>query len=111
VSHARFFYCFLLLLAFSSAEASSVRSQAYDPPVGYYAAAEGLLGEGLKGALQGRDHSPGDFAETSRQRASREFPRPLPRAWRGKAESGGFSSEATSQEDFLRWKNQFMALD
>jgi len=74
VSHARFFYCFLLLLAFSSAEASSVRSQAYDPPVGYYAAAEGLLGEGLKGALQGRDHSPGDFAEASRRKPRGSFP-------------------------------------
>ena len=103
---------FLLLFAVvPTAEARIGLALPYDPPDGYCAAADALLGEGLRSAWQGRDHSPGDFAEASRRRASREFPSPLPRDWSSNAESGGFSSEATSQEDFLRWKNQHMALD
>lgn len=107
----RIFFCPLLLAAVPTAEARIGLALPYDPPDGYCAAAEGLLGEGPKGAWQGRDHSPGDFAEASRRRASREFPSPLPRAWSSHAESGGFSSEATSQEGFLRWQNQLWALD
>ena len=107
----RIFFCLLLLPVVPTAEARIGLALPYDPPEGYCAAADALLGEGLRSAWQGRDHSPGDFAEASRRRASRKFPSPLPRDWSSNAESGGFSSEATSQEDFLRWKNQFMALD
>ena len=107
----RIFFCLLLLAVVPTTEARIGLGLPYDPPDGYCAAADALLGEGLRGAWQGRDHSPGDFAEASRRGASRESPSPLPRAWSSHAESGGFSSEATSQEDFLRWKNQFMALD
>ena len=107
----RIFFRLLLLVVVPTAEARIGLALPYDPSSGYCAAAEGLLGEGPKGAWQGRHHSPGDFAEASRRRASREFPSPLPRAWSSNAESGGFSSEATSQEDFLRWQNQLWALD
>ena len=70
----RIFFGFLLLWALASAEARVGRSLLYEPPIDYYAAAEGLLGGGLKGALQGRDHSPGDFAEASRRKSPGSFP-------------------------------------
>jgi hypothetical protein len=70
----RILFGFLLLWALASVEARVGRSLLYEPPADYYAAAEGLLGEGLKGALQGRDHSPGDFAEASRRKPRGSFP-------------------------------------
>ena len=107
----RIFFCLLLLAVVPTTEARIGLALPYDPPDGYCAAADALLGEGLRGAWQGRDHSPGDFAEASKARCLEGVSQPAPRAWSSHAESGGFSSEATSQEDFLRWKNQFMALD
>ena len=50
----RILFGFLLLWAFHSAEARVGRSLLYEPPIDYYAAADGLVGEGLKGALHQR---------------------------------------------------------
>ena len=48
---ARNICCFVLLLAVLPAEARVGRSAVYEPPSGYYAAAQGLVGTGLKAAL------------------------------------------------------------
>ena len=50
----RIFFCLLLLAVVPTAEARIGLALPYEPPSGYYAAAEGLLGEGLKGALHQR---------------------------------------------------------
>ena len=50
----RILFGFLLLWALASAEARVGRSLLYEPPIDYYAAADGLVGEGLKGALHQR---------------------------------------------------------
>gem|GEM_PF-3191610 len=47
----RILFGFLLLWAFSSAEARVGRSTVYDPPADYYESAQGLVGTGLKAAL------------------------------------------------------------
>ena len=70
----RIFFRLLLLVVVPTAEARIGLALPYDPSSGYYAAAEGLLGEGPKGALQGRDRSPGDFAEASRRKPRGIFP-------------------------------------
>ena len=70
----KIFFRLFLLVVVPTAEARIGLDLPYDPPSGYYAAAEGLLGEGLKGAWQGRDHSPGDFAEASRRKSPGSFP-------------------------------------
>ena len=56
-----------------TAEARIGLALQHHPPSGYCAAAEGLLGEEFKGALQVRDHSPGDFAEASRRKPRGSF--------------------------------------
>ena len=50
----RILFGFLLLWAFSSAEARVGRSTVYDPPADYYQSAQGLIGAGLKAALHQR---------------------------------------------------------
>ncbi len=50
----RILFGFLLLWAFSSAEARVGRSTVYDPPADYYQSAQGLVGAGLKSALHQR---------------------------------------------------------
>jgi len=51
VLRARNISCFFLLLAVLPVEARVGFSPVYDPPSGYYAAAQGLVGAGLKSAL------------------------------------------------------------
>jgi len=70
----RIFFCLFLLPVVPTAEARIGLALPYDPPSGYYAAVGALLGEGLKGAWQSRDHSPGDFAEASRRKPRGSFP-------------------------------------
>ena len=54
VFSSRILFGFLLLWAFSSAEARVGRSTVYDPPADYYQSAQGLIGAGLKAALHQR---------------------------------------------------------